>query len=92
MGYPIQDVNDASFKAAADVTYNEGFGLSLKWKTQTSCQEFIELINEHINANMIEDRQTGKWRMIMVRDDYDPNTLFELNESNCTSKTSSVKR
>lgn len=84
MGYPIQDVNDASFKAAADVTYNEGFGLSLKWKTQTSCQEFIELINEHINANMIEDRQTGKWRMIMVRDDYDPNTLFELNESNCT--------
>ncbi len=84
LGYPFQDIDDTSFRAAADIMFNEGFGLSLKWTSQTSIEEFIKLICEHINATMVEDRQTGKWRMIMVRDNYNINNLFELNESNCT--------
>lgn len=84
LGYPASDIDDASFRAAADLLYNEGFGLSLKWKKQVRISEFIDLIKEHINANVVEDRTTGKFRIIMVRDGYDPSTLFELNESNCT--------
>ncbi|QFS86633.1 phage tail protein [Marinobacter sp. THAF197a] len=87
LGYPSQDIDDSSFRAAADRVYNEGFGLSMKWTNQTRVQEFIELVSAHINANLVEDRQTGLWRMIMARDDYDVNTLFELNESNCVVET-----
>lgn len=87
LGYPTQDIDDASFRAAADKVYSEGFGLSLKWTNQTRVQEFIDLIRSHINANLVEDRQTGLWRMIMVRDDYDASSLFELNESNCILET-----
>lgn len=84
LGYPTIDIDDANFRAAADVLYNEGFGLSLKWTKQVRISEFIDLVKEHINANVVEDRETGKFRIILVRDNYDPQNLFELNESNCT--------
>ena len=83
LGYPGQDIDDDSFRYAADILAAEGFGLSMRWSQQTRINEFIELVMAHINANLVEDRQTGKWRLIMVRDDYDASTLFELNESNC---------
>lgn len=87
LGYPAQDIDTASFRAAANTVYNEGFGLSMKWTNQTRVQEFIELVCSHINANLVEDRQTGQWRMIMVRDGYNVDNLFELNESNCVLET-----
>lgn len=83
LGYPRQDIDDTSLRAAADVLYDEGFGLSMKWTKSTRVQDFVQMVNEHINANLIEDRETGKWRMIMVRDNYNVANLFELNESNC---------
>ncbi len=83
LGYPVQDIDDASFRAAADVLFNEGFGLSMKWTNSTRVQDFVQMVNEHINANLIEDRDTGQWRIIMVRDNYNAANLFELNESNC---------
>jgi hypothetical protein len=82
-GYPSQDIDDSSFRAAADVMFNEGFGLSMRWSNQSTIEEFIMMVCEHINATLVEDRETGRWRMIMVRDNYNINDLFELNESNC---------
>jgi len=83
LGYPSQDIDDSSFRAAADVMFNEGFGLSMRWSNQSTIEEFIKMVNEHINATLVEDRATGRWRMIMVRDNYNIDNLFELNESNC---------
>jgi len=83
LGYPSQDIDDSSFRAAADVMFNEGFGLSMRWSNQSTIEEFIKMVNEHINATLVEDRATGRWRMIMVRDNYNIDDLFELNESNC---------
>lgn len=84
LGYPTQDIDNASFTAAADRLYNEGFGLSLKWVKPDQVKEFVNIVKEHINGNVIEDRQTGLFRLTLVRNDYDVATLFELNESNCT--------
>ena len=82
-GYPTVDIDDTSFSEAADQLHSEGFGLSLEWKNQTQIDEFISDICEHINASLVEDRVTGKWRLILVRDNYDPATLTVLDESNC---------
>jgi hypothetical protein len=82
-GYPTVDIDETSFSEAADQLYSEGFGLSLEWKNQMPIDEFIDEINDHINASVVEDRVTGKWRLILVRDNYDPATLTVLNESNC---------
>jgi hypothetical protein len=82
LGYPAQDVGD-SFYQVADTLYDEGLGLSLKWTTQTRVQEFIELVLEHINGTLVEDRESGEFRLSLVRGDYDVNSLFELNYDNC---------
>lgn len=84
LGYPTQDVNGTSFRQVADTLYDEGLGLSLKWTTQTRVREFIELVLEHVNGTLVEDRETGEFRLTLVRGDYDAENLFELNEDNCT--------
>lgn len=83
LGYPNQDVNDDSFSQAADTLHDEGLGLSLKWKSQSRVREFIELVLEHINGTLVEDRETGEFRLTLVRGGYDVENLFELNEDNC---------
>lgn len=84
LGYPAQEVDNTSFRQMADILYSEGMGLSLKWTTQTSVREFIEMVLEHINGTLVEDRESGQFRLILVRGGYDVDSLFELTEDNCT--------
>lgn len=82
LGYPTADMDGDSFREAADQLYDEGLGLSLMWTQQTPIEEFVSNINEHINGSLVEDRVTGKWRMILMRDNYDPDDLPVFDESN----------
>lgn len=82
MGYPQADMDDARFRAAADKLFDEGFGIGLVWRQQTSIQEFVGLVTQHINAVVNQDRNTGKLFLRLIRQDYDVATLLELNPSN----------
>lgn len=82
LGYPPSDINDTNFRLAADTTFNENFGLSLIWDKQVSVEEFIGLILDHIDGNLVESRSTGQWEMRLVRDDYDISSLPLFDESN----------
>lgn len=82
MGYQDADIDDTSFMAAADKLFEEGMGMSLMWDTQTSIEEFIELIVKHIDAALYVDRQSGKFVLKLIRADFDVNTLIVLDESN----------
>lgn len=83
MGYPEGDIDLTRMQAFADALHAEGFGLGLMWYAQGPIEEFILNINQHISASLLEDRSTGQIFPKLIRGDYDPDTLIELNLSNC---------
>lgn len=80
MGYLESDIDDASFRAAADQLHLEGFGISILWDRQTPIEDFIKEIIRHINAALYVDRTSGKFVLKVVRNDYDRGSLLVLGE------------
>ena len=69
MHKPESDVNDANFKKAADVLYEEKMGIS--WSvTEKSCLDAINELCGHIEAGVRINRQTGLYEMVLFRDDW----------------------
>lgn len=82
IGVSESSIDDVSFKKASDTLYAEQMGMSIKWTDSTSINEFIDNVKEHINAQLYLDRVTNKWKLYLIRDDYDADDLISLNESN----------
>lgn len=82
IGVSESNIDDTSFKKAADVLFEEGMGMSIKWTDSTSINEFVDNIKEHINAQLYLDRVTNTWKLYLIRDDYDVSDLISLDESN----------
>ncbi|WP_209426692.1 phage tail protein [Pararhodobacter sp. SW119] len=72
----------ASFTAAADTLYTEGFGLSLIWQQDSSIEDFIASVLDHIDATLFIDRRTGLWELKLIRADYTASTLPLFDETN----------
>jgi hypothetical protein len=81
LGYSAVEIGP-SFTAAADTLYAEGFGLSLIWQQDSSIEEFITSILDHIDATLFIDRRSGLWEIKLIRADYDPATLPLFDETN----------
>ena len=82
IGVSESNSDDDSFIKAADTLYDEQMGMSIKWTDSTTINEFVTNIKEHINAQLYLDRKTNKWKLYLIRDDYDVDSLISLNESN----------
>lgn len=82
MGYQESDIDDTSFRAAADTLYTEGMGISILWDKQISIEEFIREILRHIDASVYVDRSTGLFVLKLIRNDYDEESLLELGPHN----------
>lgn len=82
MNKPESDVNDVNFTAAANRIYEEGLGIS--WAIQEkSCKEAIDELLNHIEAGIRVNRQTGKYEVVLFRDDLlNLDTALEFNASN----------
>ncbi len=91
MGYQDTDIDNASFMAAADALYDEEMGISLLWDRQTPIQDFIDSIVNHISATLFVDRTTGKFRLKLIRGDYDKEDLLQLGPDNI-QKLENAKR
>lgn len=83
MGAPTSVIDDASFTAAAQVLFNERFGVSLMWAEQTEIESFVQEVLDHIEANLYVSPATGKFVLKLIRGDYDEATLPVLDETNC---------
>lgn len=83
MGYNVTDIDDTSFRQAADVLYAEGFGLSFKWAREAPIEEFIQTVLMHIDANLRIDMRSGKFVLQLIRAvDVNSNTLRVADPSN----------
>jgi len=85
MNKPESDINDENFKKAADRIFAEGLGIS--WAiTEKSCKDALDEVCSHIEAGVRVNRQTGKYEVILFRDDWlDLNNALEFSESNIKS-------
>lgn len=82
MGYDTGNMDDVRLKAAADVNFTEGFGISLTWAQQSSIEDFVLLVLRHVNGVLNQDRTTGKLFVKLVRYDYVPSGLIAINQTN----------
>jgi len=83
MSLPEAFVDDTAFTEAADVLYDEGFGLSMQWAGQSSVETFVNEVLAHIDATYGVDPETNKIYLKLVRGGYDVDALPELTEDNC---------
>lgn len=81
MGYNTADIDDASFVAAAQTLYTEGFGLSLVWDRGTEINDFVPEILRHVDGSIYIDRTTGKFKIKLIRPDYDIDLIPWIGES-----------
>lgn len=82
MGYPTASIDDASFRAAADVLSNEGFGLNMIWLQQSKIEQFVKEVMDHIGGVLTTSPSTGRFVLKLVRADYTVATLPILNPDN----------
>lgn len=80
---PSGDVDGSSFVDAAASLDSENFGLSTLWTRQSSVDDFVKDVLNHIDGVLRVNMETGWLELKLLRNDYDPDTLFEFNESNC---------
>lgn len=81
LGHPEAEIGE-SFTVAADVLHAEGFGLSLIWQQDSSIEDFIASVLDHIDATLFIDRRSGLWEMRLIRADYDASALPLVDETN----------
>ncbi|MBB3231695.1 phage tail protein [Halomonas stenophila] len=84
MGRPASLFDDQSFIDAAATLAGEGFGLALLWHRQQSIEEFVGEIQDTIEGALGRDPFTGRIRLKLVRDDYDPEQLPVFGPHNST--------
>lgn len=77
-----------SHVAAAQTLYDEQFGLSFKWSKSGDIEAMIQDVLDHIKAVYYQDPATAKWTIKLLRGDYDPNALKEINPDNAVIENS----
>jgi hypothetical protein len=87
-------IDEPSFLASATTLKAEGFGLCLKWSRQDTIESFVQSVINTIGGSLYEDRETGKIRLTLIRNDYSfaslpvfdvGSGLLEISEATVTS-------
>lgn len=80
-GEPVGVINDASFRAAADKLYAEGFGLCTDYDgSQENPKQFQQRICNVIGASLSQSRVDGLYYLDLIRGDVDLETLPIIGE------------
>lgn len=68
--YTADDLDDASFRQAADILYAENFGLSPVWNGTDKTETYIQSLLDCIDGIRTRDRGTGRIRLRLLRGGY----------------------
>ncbi len=74
-----------SFRSAGIQLYNEGMGVSLLLEQRAEAEKWIEEILRTIDGVLFFDYETGKIKLKLIRDDYDPNTIPVVTDNDVGS-------
>jgi len=92
MGYPTGAINTASWLAASQTFYDEGFGLCLQWTASEPIEQFVQRICDHVGAVLSVDRRTGEFLLSTIRSDYTVSALPLFNDDNIIELESFQRR
>lgn len=70
---------DDAWRHVADQLYEEGFGLCLRWSRQDTLMSFVQTVVDHIAGALYIDKFTGKYKIKLIREDYDADSLPVLD-------------
>lgn len=79
---PRSFIDEQSFIDAAVKFFNEGLGVSLAIDSATSAGDVINNILQITQTAMYQDKSTGKLKLKLIRNDYELDDLFRINDSN----------
>jgi len=82
LGVPAGQVNTASFLAAADLLFAEGFGLSMLVDGAAAARDLFSEVLRHVDGVLYTDPQTGLLTFALARENYGPGDPLLLDESN----------
>jgi len=88
LGISGTDIDSTSFTEVTDTLYDEDFGLSFIYAQQSKMEDFIQQVLDHINGILYNDRQTGEFKLKLIRDDYETDDLPIFDETNIASLVS----
>lgn len=77
MGLPTSVIDVGTFTAAADTLHAENFGLQMMWNRESTVEDFLQEVVNHVSAAIAFNRATGKYELLLLRGGYDPETLPE---------------
>lgn len=77
---PIARINDASFRAAADRFYEEGFGLCCTWYGGESAEQFQQRICNVVGASLSQSRKDGQYYLDLLREPANPALLPAITD------------
>ena len=75
-------IDKPSFLAVADTLATEGFGVSLQWDQKKTVEDMLLEIVRQIDATLFNDLVTGLFTLKLIRDDFDPNLIPTLDQTN----------
>lgn len=79
---PTADIDTANFVTAGTTLFGEANGFSFVLDRQEELPEMLKRLEEQIDAIIYLNPILGKWQIKLVRDDYDPLTIPEINDTN----------
>lgn len=82
MGTSANQIDVDSFNTAAYTLFLEGFGLSLIWTRQSTIEDFVSEILNHVEGALFVNPRTGLLTLKLIRDDYDADTLRVFTPDN----------
>lgn len=79
---PAGEINAPGFVTAGNTLYDEGNGFSFILDSPEDLSEMVRRLEEQIDGLVYQDFATGKWSILLVRDDYDVLLVPEINDEN----------
>lgn len=86
-GEPAALINDASFRAAADTLYEEGFGVCTTYDFDEDIEDFQQRILDVIGGALTQSREDGQYYLDLIRRTDDPESLPVIESDDIKSLT-----
>jgi len=83
LGLPTNRLDPESFRKAHETLLGEGHGYSRVWEERVDAREIIEDVLRQTDGVLYEEPSTGLIVYKLIRADYDPGLLLEVNPSTC---------
>lgn len=82
MGEDPLNIDEDSFRVASQTLFEEAFGVFLQWQQQSTIEDFVNNVLDHIQGAIFPHPRTGKITLRLLRDDLDLPNLKVINPNN----------